>query len=54
MNSLAFGPDRSTLAAGSVDGTVRLWNVTPPSPKEAMNSICRSVGRDLPLPRRGR
>ncbi|MFF3504997.1 trypsin-like peptidase domain-containing protein [Streptomyces sp. NPDC003247] len=45
--SVALSPDGRTLAAGSAYGVVRLWNVTLPSPKEAMNSICRSVGRDL-------
>jgi len=28
LESLAFSPDRSTLAAGAADGTVRLWNWT--------------------------
>ena len=34
MQSVAFSPDGKTLAAGSADDTVRLWNVTDPaSPK---------------------
>ncbi|MFE5021772.1 hypothetical protein ACFRAO_00195 [Streptomyces sp. NPDC056656] len=31
VNSLAFSPDGHTLATGSDDDTVRLWNITDPS-----------------------
>jgi len=29
INSLSFSPDEKTLASGSGDGTIILWNVTP-------------------------
>lgn len=31
VNSVAFSPDGHTLATGSADSTVRLWNVTDPA-----------------------
>jgi transcriptional regulator with XRE-family HTH domain len=30
VNSVAFSPDRHTLASGNLDGTVRLWDVADP------------------------
>ena len=31
VDSVAFSPDGHTLATGSLDGTVRLWDVTDPA-----------------------
>ena len=31
VDAVAFSPDGNTLAVGSGDGTVRLWNVTDPA-----------------------
>ena len=29
VNSVAFSPDRTTLATGSSDGTILMWDVSP-------------------------
>ena len=31
VNSVAFSPDGGTLASGSLDGTIRLWDVADPA-----------------------
>ena len=41
FRSVAFSPDGKTLAAGSTDGTVRLWNVTSPADPTLIGSRSR-------------
>jgi WD40 repeat protein/transcriptional regulator with XRE-family HTH domain len=36
MNAIAYSPDHTLLAAGSADGTVRLWNVARPGAPVAL------------------
>jgi WD40 repeat protein len=39
--AVAFSPSGRTLAAGSADGTVRLWDT---GPSAAADAICASAG----------
>lgn len=38
MNAVAYSPDHALLAAGSADGTVRLWNVARPAAPAALGT----------------
>src|SRR5262249_19006327 len=39
VNTVAFGPDSRWLAAGSSDGTVRLWDITHPTQPTSMGKV---------------
>jgi WD40 repeat protein len=45
VNSVAFSPDGTTLAAGSTDHTVRLWDVA--YLVNAVPHLCASARRSL-------
>ena len=44
MYSVAFSPGGGTLAAGSADGTVRLWDTTA---RAAASAVCGTAGQPL-------
>jgi WD40 repeat protein len=43
--SVAFSPDRTTLASSSGDKSVRIWNV--PQLADPSSFLCRSVGQSF-------
>jgi WD40 repeat protein len=47
VRSLTFSPNGRTLASGSDDGTVRLWNAALPGTARAILKICKAVRRDI-------
>ncbi|MGW2808531.1 WD40 repeat domain-containing protein, partial [Streptomyces sp. NPDC001450] len=44
---VAFSPDGRTLASGSHDGKIRLWDVSLPGPLSAIRKIQQAVRRSL-------
>jgi WD40 repeat protein len=47
VDALAFSPDGRTLTTADEDSTIRVRNAALPTPTAAINTICRTVHRDL-------
>ncbi|MER6160378.1 hypothetical protein ABT147_33320 [Streptomyces sp. NPDC001868] len=47
ITSVAFSPDSSAVATGTMDGTVRLWRIRLFDEDSAISKVCLAVGRDL-------
>ncbi|MGH4029941.1 WD40 repeat domain-containing protein, partial [Actinomycetota bacterium Odt1-20B] len=46
-SSVALTPDSRTLVIGTNSGDISVWRVDLPTPEEAIEKICRAVGRRL-------
>ncbi|WP_050514894.1 hypothetical protein [Streptomyces rimosus] len=47
VTAVAFSLDGKTLASGSADGRLQLWDISLPSPAKAISTIRHAVNRDL-------
>ena len=43
VESVAYSPDGKTLASGSVDGTIRLWNAVTGQHKQTLEGLTGPV-----------
>jgi WD40 repeat protein len=49
VSAVAFSPDDRTLASGSADGTVRLWNIADPAHPQPLSQPL-TIGQSLTTP----